>query len=57
MGRGRGSAPAPDAILRLELDLQETAFGVETPITVDTAVLCTTCSGAGTAAGYPPDDV
>ena len=43
-----------DAILRLELDLDETAFGVETPITVDTAVLCTTCSGAGTAAGTHP---
>lgn len=43
--------PGADAILRLELDLHETAFGVEAPITVDTAVLCTTCSGAGTAAG------
>jgi molecular chaperone DnaJ len=40
-----------DAILRLDLDLAETAFGVEAPITVDTAVLCTTCAGAGTAAG------
>jgi molecular chaperone DnaJ len=46
--------PGADAILRLELDLHETAFGVETPITVDTAVLCTTCSGAGTAAGTHP---
>jgi molecular chaperone DnaJ len=46
--------PGADAILRLELDLDETAFGVETPITVDTAVLCTTCSGAGTAAGTHP---
>jgi molecular chaperone DnaJ len=46
--------PGADAILRLDLDLQETAFGVETPITVDTAVLCTTCSGAGTAAGTHP---
>ena len=43
--------PGADAILRLELDLDETAFGVEAPITVDTAVLCTTCTGAGTAAG------
>jgi molecular chaperone DnaJ len=40
-----------DAILRLDLDLAETAFGVEAPITVDTAVLCTTCAGAGTAPG------
>jgi molecular chaperone DnaJ len=43
--------PGADAILRLELELTETAFGVEAPITVDTAVLCTTCAGAGTAAG------
>lgn len=54
-GGGRGprprTRPGSDAILRLDLDLAETAFGVEAPITVDTAVLCTTCSGAGTAAG------
>ncbi|MDI1465595.1 molecular chaperone DnaJ [Catellatospora sp. KI3] len=46
--------PGADAILRLDLDLVETAFGVEAPITVDTAVLCTTCSGGGTAAGTHP---
>ncbi|MBN1171366.1 MAG: molecular chaperone DnaJ [Micromonosporaceae bacterium] len=46
--------PGADAILRLDLDLNETAFGVEAPITVDTATLCTTCSGAGTAAGTHP---
>jgi molecular chaperone DnaJ len=43
-----------DAILRLELDLHETAFGVEAPISVDTAVVCQTCSGAGTAPGTHP---
>jgi len=43
-----------DAILRLELDLHETAFGVEAPISVDTAVVCQTCSGAGTAGGTHP---
>jgi molecular chaperone DnaJ len=46
--------PGNDAILRLELDLNETAFGVDAPITVDTAVPCTTCSGQGTAAGTYP---
>jgi molecular chaperone DnaJ len=46
--------PGADAILRLDLDLHETAFGIEAPITVDTAVVCTTCSGAGTAAGTHP---
>jgi molecular chaperone DnaJ len=43
--------PGADAILPLPLELHETAFGVEAPITVDTAVLCQTCHGAGTAAG------
>jgi molecular chaperone DnaJ len=46
--------PGADAILRLDLDLQESAFGVEAPITVDTAVLCSTCTGAGTATGTHP---
>jgi molecular chaperone DnaJ len=46
--------PGADAILRLELDLNETAFGIEAPITVDTAVVCTTCAGAGTAPGTHP---
>ncbi|MBX6748188.1 MAG: molecular chaperone DnaJ, partial [Micromonosporaceae bacterium] len=48
--RSRTRAGA-DAILRLELDLHETAFGVEAPISVDTAVLCQNCEGAGTAPG------
>jgi molecular chaperone DnaJ len=43
-----------DAIIRLELDLRETAFGVEAPISVDTAVLCQSCHGAGSAAGTHP---
>ena len=46
--------PGGDAILRLELDRPETAFGVEAPISVDTAVVCTTCTGAGTAPGTHP---
>src|SRR5215472_5184680 len=43
--------PGADAILPLPLELHETAFGVEAPITVDTAVLCQTCHGGGTAPG------
>ncbi|MBO0869211.1 MAG: molecular chaperone DnaJ [Micromonosporaceae bacterium] len=43
--------PGSDAILPLPLDLHETAFGVEAPLTVDTAVTCQTCKGAGTAPG------
>ena len=43
-----------DALIRLDLELAETAFGVTRDITVDTAVVCTTCSGAGTAPGTHP---
>lgn len=54
-GAGRGprprTRPGADAILRVELDLSETAFGLEAPVTVDTAVVCTGCGGAGTAPG------
>ncbi len=57
-GGARGPRPrtraGADAILRLDLDLHETAFGVDAPITVDTAVVCTACSGAGTAPGTHP---
>ena len=43
-----------DALVRLNLTLAEAAFGVTKRITVDTAVLCPTCSGAGTADGSQP---
>jgi molecular chaperone DnaJ len=43
-----------DALIPIELDLDETVFGTTKDITVDTAVLCTTCSGAGTAPGTHP---
>jgi molecular chaperone DnaJ len=43
-----------DALIRLDLELAETAFGVTRDLTVDTAVVCTTCSGAGTAPGTHP---
>jgi molecular chaperone DnaJ len=46
--------PGADAILRVDLDLSETAFGVEAPVTVDTAAVCPECGGAGTAAGSHP---
>lgn len=57
-GGGRGprsrTRPGADAVLRVDLDLAETAFGVETPVTVDTAVVCPGCDGAGTAPGTHP---
>src|SRR5687767_8551201 len=43
-----------DALIRLDLDLDETVFGTTKDITVDTAVLCDTCIGAGTAPGTHP---
>lgn len=35
-----------DALLRVELTLEEAVFGVEKSIPVDTAVLCETCNGS-----------
>ncbi|MGY1740003.1 MULTISPECIES: molecular chaperone DnaJ [unclassified Blastococcus] len=43
-----------DALIRLELDLDETVFGTTKDITVDTAVLCDACAGGGTAPGTHP---
>src|SRR3954471_15210211 len=40
-----------DALIRIDLDLDETVFGTTKDITVDTAVLCDSCTGAGTAPG------
>jgi molecular chaperone DnaJ len=44
-----------DALVRIELDLAETAFGTTRDLALDTAVLCATCQGAGTAAGTHPE--
>lgn len=43
-----------DALLRLELTLDEMAFGVQKDIAVETAVLCQTCHGDGCAPGTKP---
>ncbi|RBY95315.1 molecular chaperone DnaJ [Blastococcus sp. TF02-8] len=43
-----------DALIPVELELDETVFGTTKEITVDTAVLCDTCAGAGTAPGTHP---
>lgn len=54
-GSGRGPRsrvqPGSDALLRAKLTLAECASGVNREISVDTAVLCTVCTGAGTAPG------
>ena len=44
-----------DALIPIELELDETVFGVTKDLTVDTAVLCTVCTGAGTAPGTHAD--
>jgi molecular chaperone DnaJ len=44
-----------DALLRLDVDLAEAAFGVTHEIKVDTAVTCTTCDGSGAANGSQPE--
>ncbi|MDI6909774.1 molecular chaperone DnaJ [Nocardioides sp.] len=57
-GAGRGPRPrerrGQDALIRLEVELAEAAFGVTREIKVDTAVRCSTCHGEGTAAGTHP---
>lgn len=43
-----------DALIRLEVDLAEAAFGVSRELKVDTAIRCTTCGGDGAAPGSQP---
>jgi molecular chaperone DnaJ len=57
-GQGRGPRPrvrrGQDALVRIELDLAEAAFGVARELKVDTAVVCGTCSGGGATPGTSP---
>ncbi|MGZ4456395.1 MAG: molecular chaperone DnaJ [Nocardioides sp.] len=57
-GGGRGPRPrtrrGQDALIRLDVDLAEAAFGVTRELKVDTAVLCTVCHGDGAAPGSSP---
>ena len=55
-GRGRRSRvrPGSDALLQLALTLEEAAFGVRKELNVETAVLCSTCTGSGCAPGTSP---
>jgi molecular chaperone DnaJ len=43
-----------DALIRINLELGEAAFGVTRELKVDTAVVCSVCAGAGTAPGSHP---
>ena len=59
-GAGQGRGPRPrtrrgqDALVRLEIELAEAAFGVTRELKVDTAVVCNLCRGSGAAAGSQP---
>ncbi len=55
-GRGPRSRvrQGADALIRLELTLNEMAFGVTKEIAVETAVLCQTCTGSGCSPGTSP---
>ncbi len=57
-GQGRGPRPrmrrGQDALIRVDVELAEAAFGVSRELKVDTAVLCTTCTGSGAAPGSEP---
>ncbi|MGH8891176.1 MAG: molecular chaperone DnaJ [Acidothermaceae bacterium] len=44
-----------DALIHVEIELSEAVFGATREITIDTAVVCATCTGAGTAPGTHPD--
>src|SRR3954464_12072171 len=56
-GRGPRSRirPGADALVHVDLDLADTAFGASRDLTLDTAVLCTTCHGGGPGGGTPPE--
>ena len=57
-GRGRGPRsrvqPGADALIRMQLTLEECATGVTQDLTVDTAILCSECTGSGCAPGSAP---
>jgi molecular chaperone DnaJ len=54
-GSGRGPRsrvqPGEDALIRIDLTLEECATGVARELTVDTAVLCEKCTGRGAEPG------
>ena len=43
-----------DALIRIDCDLAEMAFGAQRELTIETAVRCGTCDGQGTASGTLP---
>ena len=57
-GQNRGPRPrmrqGQDALIRVEVDLNEACFGTERDISVENAVACTKCKGQGSADSSAP---
>ncbi|MBB3114934.1 molecular chaperone DnaJ [Corynebacterium bovis] len=54
-GRVPRVRPGNDALLRMDLTLEECFTGVSREVTVDTAVLCDVCDGTGSASRSAPE--
>lgn len=57
-GRGGGATGPPrgtDLEATVELDFERAVFGAQEPVTVRTAVACTTCEATGAAPGTSPE--
>jgi molecular chaperone DnaJ len=58
-GGSRGPRPrmraGQDSLIRIQVDLNEACFGTEREITVETAVVCTKCTGTGCVDGDHPE--
>ena len=58
-GGSRGPRPrmraGQDSLIRIQVDLNEACFGTEREITVETAVVCTKCTGTGCLDGEHPE--
>ncbi|HEY5456602.1 MAG TPA: molecular chaperone DnaJ [Acidothermaceae bacterium] len=60
---GGGAARGPrtrtrkgnDALIHVEIDLVEAVFGATRELNIETAIVCATCDGAGTASGTHPE--
>ena len=44
-----------DALIHVEIDLVEAVFGATRELNIETAIVCATCDGAGTASGTHPE--
>jgi molecular chaperone DnaJ len=53
-GATRGPERGQDVAVRLDLDLDEAAFGLEREVTFTAPVRCATCDGSGSEPGHDP---